>query len=582
MKLLEALRLLQQANREGAPFPLGLICGFYAQPLRTFLAAHLQQWLPDRRIVVREGRFGDLTGNLERYLQGPCGAAAVVLEWADLDSRLGVRVHGGWGRARVHDICGVVRAQLDAIGGLLAAASGAGVFAVSLPGVPPAPVEPVPGWQYGQLQAGLDTRIASFAAGLAELPHIRLVNPGRLAALPQAERVSFASLLQTGSPYTLAAADALGEMLATAIFPPPPWKGIITDLDETLWSGVLGQAGVDGVAWDLEHRAAQHGAYQQMLQSLADSGVLIGVASKNDPDLVKQALRRPDLLLRSESVYPVEANWGAKSESVARILRAWNVGAGSVLFLDDSPLEVAEVQTAHPAMNCRIFDANPDHVASLLWELAARFGKQTDSQEDGLRLQGLRGMAELSGAVSGTGSLETVLAEAGGVMTIAPLHDPPDPRALELVNKTNQFNLNGRRIGEADWLRFLRTPGRGAWMASYRDRFGALGKICVLTGRLEAGALHVDNWVLSCRAFGRRIEYAMLAALIEQFQLARIHFRFERTERNTPMREMLEGLVDGPLEGEVILNVKDFVRRRRPSFMNVELLYGTEQAHASN
>ncbi len=581
MKLIEALRFLQQANPEGAPFPLSLVCGFYAQPLRTFLAAHLQQRLPDRRIVVRDGRFGDLTGNLERYLQEPCGAAAVVLEWADLDSRLGVRVHGGWGRSRVQDVCGVVRAKLDAIGGSLAGASGAGVFAVSLPSVPAAPVEPVPDWQYGQMQARLDERIASFAAGLAGLPHIRLVNPARLAGLPQAERVSFTSVLQTGSPYTLAAADALGEMLARAMFPPPPLKGIITDLDETLWSGVLGQAGVDGVAWDLEHRAAQHGAYQQMLQSLADSGVLIGIASKNDPALVSQALRRPDLLLRSESVFPVEAHWGAKSESVTRILRTWNVGAGSVLFIDDSPLEVAEVQTAHPAIGCRIFDADPERVMALLWELAERFGKQTDSQEDGLRLQGLRGMAELGGAVSGTGSLEKVLSEAGGVMTIAPLTDPPDPRALELINKTNQFNLNGRRINEADWLRFLRTPDRGAWMASYRDRFGALGKICVLAGHREAGSLHVDTWVLSCRAFGRRIEYAILAALIEQFQLARIHFHFESTERNTPIREMLEGLVDGPLDREVILNVKDFVRRRRPSFMNVELLYGTEQAHAS-
>jgi hypothetical protein len=79
MKLIEALSLLQRANPAGQIFPVELICGFTPQPLRTFLAAHLQSRLPERRVELREGRFGDLTGNLERYLQKPGGAAALVL-----------------------------------------------------------------------------------------------------------------------------------------------------------------------------------------------------------------------------------------------------------------------------------------------------------------------------------------------------------------------------------------------------------------------------------------------------------------------------------------------------------------------
>src|SRR2546423_6854562 len=139
MRLIEALGLLQKANPANptdTPFPVELICGFTAQPLLTFLAAHLQSRLPGRRVEIREGRFGDLIGNLEHYLQRPCGAAAVVMEWADLDTRLGWRQHGGWGRARVADICTVVERRIHAMQSLLTAASGPGVLAVSLPSLP--------------------------------------------------------------------------------------------------------------------------------------------------------------------------------------------------------------------------------------------------------------------------------------------------------------------------------------------------------------------------------------------------------------------------------------------------------------
>ena len=183
MKLIDALSLLQKTNSSDRPFPVDLICGFTPQPLTTFLSAHLQSRLPGRHVTLNEGRFGDLTGNLERYLQDPSGPAALVLEWADLDPRLGWRQHGGWGRAQVRDICSGVERHLGILQQLLAGAAQAGTIAVALPSVPPAPVEPVPGWLYGELQSRLDALVALFASNLVECQHIRLVNPTRLAIL---------------------------------------------------------------------------------------------------------------------------------------------------------------------------------------------------------------------------------------------------------------------------------------------------------------------------------------------------------------------------------------------------------------
>jgi FkbH-like protein len=572
MKLIEALSLLQKVTPTDPIFPVALLCGFTPQPFVTFLAAHLQTRLPGRRIELREGRFGDLIGNLERYLGEPCGAAALPLEWADLDSRLGWRQHGGWGRKQVKDICASVERQLGAVQRLLESASGAGIVAVSLPSISAAPVEPVPGWQYGQLESRLTALAASFAADLSSLPHIRLVNPARLAALSSPhQRLDVKTLNQAGFPYTLTHSDALATLLAQLIQPPPPLKGIITDLDNTLWSGILGEVGVDGVAWDLDHHAAQYGSYQQMLQSLADSGVLVAIASKNDPKLVQSALQRPDLLLRADSVFPVEAHWSPKSESVSRILQAWNIAADSVVFIDDSALELAEVGNVHPVLGCWPFEAEPNQVAALLSKLVDRFGKPFDSEEDSLRLKSLRAGAELHNGTAGVESLEQVLATAEGVLTIVPLKTPPDPRALELVNKTNQFNLNGRRFNEAEWLQYLSCPGHSVWMASYTDRFGPLGKIAVLAARSTSdGELEVDSWVLSCRAFGRRIEYAMLGALFERLAVRRIRMRFAATERNGPIQELLNGLTGTPPVEESFVDDTSFTERKLPWYLRIE------------
>jgi FkbH-like protein len=499
-----------------------------------------------------------------------------VVEWADLDSRLGWRQHGGWGRARVKDICAVVEHQFNTLQALLAGASGSGIVAVALPSVPPAPVEPVPSWHYGELQSRLDALAAAFAASLSSSPHIRLVRPSHLAALsPQRQRLDVRTLNQAGFPYQLPHTDVLAGLLAQLLQPPTPLKGIITDLDDTLWAGILGEAGVNGVTWDLDHHAAQHGIYQQMLQSLADSGVLVAVATKNDSRLVRSALERPDILLRADSVFPVEAHWGPKSESVSRILRAWNVAADSVVFIDDSAMELAEVRNAHPTMKCLPFLGDPNQVAELVSELADLFGKPFDSEEDSLRSKSLRAGAEMHSRIGGVESLQQVLAGANGVLTIVPLSDPPDPRALELVNKTNQFNLNGRRFNEADWLQYLRSPGHWVWMASYTDRFGPLGKISVLAVCSTAdGELDLDTWVLSCRAFGRRIEYAMLDALFERHAVRRIHMRFEATERNGPIQELLSGLTGAALGEGSALDAAAFAQRKLPWYMRVEYPYG--------
>jgi HAD superfamily phosphatase (TIGR01681 family) len=298
---------------------------------------------------VRTGLFGDLQGNLERIEKDLPGNVAAVVEWEDLDPRLGIRRLGGWSPAQLSDIVQGVERRAARIAETLERLGRRGVVALSLPTLPLPPAAFVPGWQAGSFESDLHAAAAALGAKLSKVVGVRLVSAQRLQQLSApASRFDVKSMLRAGFPYSLAHADTLAGLVASLVRNPLPKKGLITDLDDTLWQGILGEVNMEGIAWDLDHSAQRHGLYQQMLVSLGEAGALIAVASKNDPDLVEQAFREARPILSRERVFPLEANWGPKSASVARILKAWNVGPDSVVFIDDSPLELAEVKQAPP------------------------------------------------------------------------------------------------------------------------------------------------------------------------------------------------------------------------------------------
>ena len=176
-----------------------------------------------------------------------------------------------------------------------------------------------PGGRPGHSTSSSSNRLGVFSAKIAKKRGVRVASHQRLEEeSPATERRDVKSELTTGFPYRLAHASTVACFLAQLIAPPTPKKGLITDLDDTLWRGILGELGVRGITWDLDHHSLIHGLYQQLLGSLAETGVLIAAASKNDCELVKQALRRGDLVINSRYLFPIEAHWSPKSESVGQ------------------------------------------------------------------------------------------------------------------------------------------------------------------------------------------------------------------------------------------------------------------------
>ena len=563
MNITEALKITQNVPRDARPFAVTLACGFTPLHLKTFLAAHLQKSLPDRRVTVTSGLYGNLVGTLEAISETSLPDGLVIaLEWPDLDARLDYRSAGSWSGAAASDIVGTARTMLTRLDAALTQLPPGLRIALSSPTLPLPPLFHTPGWQASAYQLHLESDLLHFAADAAQDGRVAIVNAQQLAqASPAGTRFDLKSDLYTGLPYTTQHAGHLAALLARTVLPPAPKKGIISDLDDTLWSGIVGEVGPDAVAWDLASHAQLHGLYQKLLASLADSGTLIGVASKNDPAVVHQAFERPDLLLRPEHVFPIEVHWNAKSGSVARILETWNIAADSVIFVDDSPMELAEVAAAHPGIECVLFPKD-DYAAGLamLRHLRDRCGKERVSQDDALRLESIRQGAAFREQTSGGAAPDSFLQQINAVTTFdfAAGHEP---RVFELVNKTNQFNLNGRRYTDADWHKLLAAPGAVLVAIRYEDKFGPLGTIAVLAGFVEGDCLNVEAWVMSCRAFARRIEHQTLRTLFDNSGVGEMRFTFAPTSKNGPTRDFFSNLLGEEPQSEFRLTRSEFEQK---------------------
>jgi FkbH-like protein len=549
MNLLHALELLKQPVAEPASDrELFLACGFTPLHLKTFLAAHLRHCLPNDRLKIGTGLYGDLVGSLERLKPSRGMVVCVLVEWGDLDPRLGIRSLGGWRSADTIDIVESARRQSERLADLVKQLAEKAPVYVSTPTLPFPPMFTTRGGQAHHYEWQLREITASLATSLSAHKRVRLLSSQLLDELsPLARRYDVKAEITTGFPYSLEHASTLAELLAGLIQDSPPKKGLITDLDDTLWAGILGEIGTDRIAWDLAGHAHMHGLYQQFLGSLASSGVLLAVASKNDPALVEQALARNDMILSKESLFPVEAHWKPKSESVGRILETWNISAADVVFIDDSPMEVAEVHAAFPEMECIVFPkGNFQGIWDLLKKLRNCFGKEFVSSEDLIRLNSIRtGSTLRSSAHNGGSGADDFLLKAEAVITLCFGSDASDNRAFELVNKTNQFNLNGKRFSESDWLAFLQDPAAFILTASYEDKFGPLGKIAVVIGKTVGRKVYVSTWVMSCRAFSRRIEHQCLKYLFEKLDADEIIFDYKMTSRNGPIQEFFAELWEG-------------------------------------
>jgi FkbH-like protein len=322
-------------------------------------------------------------------------------------------------------------------------------------------------------------------------------------------------------------------------------KGIVLDLDGTLWGGVVGDDGVDGIRIGADSAEGESFRnFQKYLKELAERGVLLAVASKNEEAIARAAFDRSDMVLKQSDIAAFLASWGDKDEAILTIARTLNVLPESLVFVDDSPLERELVRQRLPGVAVVDLPNDPAGYAAALAE-PRYFETVYVSKEDRLRARTAGAELEREALEKTAGSYQEFLASLRMEATIRPWKAEEVPRVVQLLGKTNQFNLTDRRYTDAQMLARLGDPSYLCLCLSLRDRFGDHGLVSVLAAACEGDTCTIENWVLSCRVFKRGVEAAFFAEVCRQLAargIGRVLGTLVPTERNGYVKDLFPSL----------------------------------------
>lgn len=299
-------------------------------------------------------------------------------------------------------------------------------------------------------------------------------------------------------------------------------KCLVLDMDNTLWGGVLGEDGIDGIQIGGDYPGNVFLYFQKALLELNKSGVLLAICSKNNEvDVLDAWEKNPYMVLRKEHFAAWRINWKDKVANIQELAKELNLGLDSFVFVDDSPEERALVRRLLPEVAVPEFPIEPYNLPTFFQELVAEFFRvYTITSEDKLRNEQYRANVLREQAQRGFGDFTDYLRSLDIRLTIEPANDFNIPRIAQLTQKTNQFNLTSRRYTDADVRAFMQ-DGWKIWCLSVADKYGddgITGCIMIAPEPPEGERCMIDTFLLSCRVLGKGIENAFFNTVLAQLK----------------------------------------------------------------
>ncbi len=320
-----------------------------------------------------------------------------------------------------------------------------------------------------------------------------------------------------------------------------PRKVAVVDLDNTLWGGVVGDDGVEGIeVGDTSPRGEAFKAFQECLLALTRRGVLLAVCSKNDRDkAVEPFEKHPEMALRMKDFVCFKANWQPKPENLREIARELNLGLDSLVMIDDNPAEIEIVKQFLPEVGTLLLGPDPSEYVAAVQD-ARFFEPHSITAEDAGRVSHYRQEAQRQELLAAGTDMDAYLESLHMEAAIREFRDVDVPRIAQLINKSNQFNLTTRRRTEAEVRAVMADPEAFHFTVRLRDRFGDYGLVSVVIGRLSGDEAEIDTWLMSCRVLKRQLEREVLNEIVRLCRLRgckRLRGVYIATARNGMVRE---------------------------------------------
>ncbi len=319
-------------------------------------------------------------------------------------------------------------------------------------------------------------------------------------------------------------------------------KAIIADLDNTLWKGVIGDDGVEGIELGIETpEGMMYVEFQEYLKNVRDRGILLNICSKNESNAAELGFRHPSSGICMDDCTLVACNWERKSKNIINMSQQLNLGTDSFVFIDDNPAEQEEVRNHIP--NIQVLPITDVSEMRKILDQSGYFEITNYSDEDRMRNRFYKANVQRSATVV-EGSYTDYLLSLDMRAEYNSVNIDNIDRVTQLINKTNQFNLTGLRLGKAEVEFYMKN--NVSVCGTLYDKFGNNGLVSVILGDVDTdNVLEIMVWIMSCRVFKRHFEYAMFDHLVEickQRGIRKIVGKYIPTNKNIPVADLYKTL----------------------------------------
>lgn len=338
-------------------------------------------------------------------------------------------------------------------------------------------------------------------------------------------------------------------------------KCLVMDLDNTLWGGVVGEEGVEGILLSGSYPGKAFHLWQEGLKELEKSGVMLAICSKNNiADVEEVWAKRDDMLLQKSDFVAMRINWQDKATNIRELAEELNIGLDSMVFVDDNPTERELIKQQLPEVTVPDFPEQPYGLMGLYKELVENyFGAYRITQEDKAKTTQYIANAQRKQQQASFTNMEEYLQSMEMKLRIEKVNAATLQRVAQLTQKTNQFNLTTYRYTEADIQRMV-DEGADVWTLTISDKFGDYG----LTGVMIVANGKIDTLLMSCRVLGKGIEMAFVKKVLSEYK-GEIKAEYISTAKNSQVAEFYDklgmskcgyGLYEAKIE-DLDLKIKD-------------------------